>query len=154
MSNFSTIFDQLVDTTIPALTGFSTKTKLSNPYDLADNDEGQLRDGYGLIIGAADETTPQYMCDFTVVSQEIAVVLTRVVISTPHNTTPLDTAVKALVEDAVTIRKDFYNPDQLTIPSNIEKIQFNNRSGIEYISDEFKFVATTVFFTFDIKESL
>lgn len=154
MSNFSTIYDQLLDTTIPNLTGFTTKTRIANPYELTDNDEGNMRDGYGLVVGDSVETATQYFCDKTMVSQQLGIVLARVVITTPHNATPLETATKAMIEDAVTLRKDFYNADQLTIPSNIEKITFLNRTGIEFFSDEFSFITTTVNFLFDIKENL
>ena len=152
MSNFSTIFDQLVDTTIPALTGFSSKKQLVDPYNLEENDINLLRNGWGIRIGDAEDS-PFQEFKFTRVIQEISIVLTREVKATEHNKTPLETATKALIEDAVSMRVDFYNADQLTLDSNIENIVFNSRSGVEFI-DETNVVFTVVSFNFEIKETI
>lgn len=154
MSNFSTIFDQLVGTTIPGLTGFSTKTQIPNPYALEENDINQLKNGWGIIIGDASESEFQVFKN-TTVSQDIGIVLTREVRKTQNNKTPLETATKAIVEDAVSIRKDFYNADQLTIPSNIENITFTGRDAIEQLdAEQFYIITTTVNFAFQIAETI
>lgn len=154
MSNFTTIYDQLIGTTIPALTGFNTKTQIVNPYSIEENDINLLRNGWGILIGPASES-PRQEYKYTRVVQEISFLLTRVVRATDHNKTPLETATKSLIEDAVLIRLDLYDDDEITIPSNIEKIDFTNRSGVSYIpADGYNIIFTIANFNFEIRETL
>jgi hypothetical protein len=142
-----------VGTTIPALTGFSTKTQIVNPYALEENDVNILRNGWGITIGACAET-PSQEFKYTTVRQIIGIVLTRVVRNTEHNKTPLETATKAMVEDAIAARIDLYNDDQIAIPDNIQLIMFLSRTPVEYIAaDGFNIIFTEVSFAFDIRES-
>ena len=92
----------------------------------------------------------------TTVSQEIGIVLTREVRTTQNNKTPLETSTKALIEDAVLVRKDFYNADQLAIDSAIENITFLGRSEVEQLDPEegFYIISTTVSFIFQIQEEI
>lgn len=154
MSNFSTIFNELVGTTIPGLTGFSGKTEIANPYALELNDFNTLRDGWGIVIGdSSDSEYQEYK--FTIIEQEISFVLTRVVRSTRHNVTPLQTALKAMIEDAITMRIDLLNDDQITIPSNIYKIDFLGRTAVEFLdAEEWNIITTTNNFMFSIRETL
>jgi hypothetical protein len=154
MSNFSTIYDELIATTIPGLTGYSTKTQIPIPYELSLNDMNSLRNGWGILIGDASQSDFQDYKD-TWVDQSISFVLTRVLRTTHHNKTPMETETKQLIEDAILIRLDLYNADQITIPDNIQKIDFVSRSGIEFIdAEEFKILTTTVEFSFTISETI
>lgn len=154
MSNFSTVYDFLIGTTIPALSGFSSKTQIPNPYDIQYNDKNFLRNGWGILVGASSETDYQEY-NFTRVGQELGIILTREVQGTEHNKTPLETATKLLIEDAVAIRLDFYNADQLTLDANIENIVFLGRSPVQYVGlDGYNIIFTIVNFSFELKESL
>lgn len=154
MSNFTTVYDYLVGTAIPALSGFSSKTQIVNPYDLEQNDKNLLRNGWGLTVGATVETATQEF-GFTRVSQIFGLVLTREVRSGDHDPTPLQTATKQLVEDAVAARVDFENPDQITLDANIEIVRFVGRTAISYLGEDgFNIISTIASFNFELKETL
>lgn len=154
MSDFTTVYDLLIGTTIPALTGFSTKTEIVNPYDLEQNDKNLLRNGWGLRVGSTTETEGQEF-GFTRVSQGFNLVLTREVRAGDHDTTPLQTATKQLAEDAVLARLDFENIDQITLDANIEIVRFAGRTAIAYLGFEgFNIVWTVANFNFELKETL
>ncbi len=154
MSNFTTIYDELINTTLPGITGFSSKQAIPNPYDLTDNSFGMLRDGYGILVGDAVESDFQLLKE-TWVEQEISIILTEALRRTSHNVTPLQTLTKSLVEDAILLRKDLLNADQITIPSSIERIDFVNRTAIEYLDlEESIIITTTVNFIFTISETI
>lgn len=153
MSKISTIYDQLVNTTIPSLTGFNSKTRISNPFEIEKNDLMLLKNGWGLKLGPASDS-PFQEFNKTKVTQVFSIVLTRQVIKTQHNYTNLDTAVKLLKEDALLVRLDFYNADQLGLDSSIELITFSGESEIEYIDDEFEIIVMQVDFNFEINENI
>lgn len=155
MSNFSTVYDYLIATTIPGLTGFSTKTEIIDPYNIENNDINFLKNGWGIRELGSSESDFNEM-NFTRVDQGFGIVLTRVHQATKHNVTPLHTAVKNLIEDSVLIRKDFYNWDQLTLDSNIENIIFTGRDAIEFLAAEegYSILYTVVKFDFTLKESI
>lgn len=154
MSNFTTIYDQLIGTTIPGLTGFSTKTQIPNPYEIDQNDKNLLRNGWGITVGGSSNS-PHQEYKYTKVNQSFGFVLSREVKGTHHNTVPLQTATKNLVEDSVLIRLDLYNSDQISIDSNIENILYTGRSPVQFIDEDgFNIIWTTVSFIFEIKETI
>jgi len=154
MSKFTTIFDELITTTIPSLTGFNTKTQLPNPYNLILNDVNLLNNGWGILIG--DSSNADYNeLNSVWTEQEVSFVLTRVVRATHHNKTPLESTIKSLVEDAILIKIDLLNNDQITIPASIQKIDYINRTAIEFIdAQEYNILTTTINFNFVISESI
>lgn len=152
MSNFSTVYDQLISL-IPTLSGFTTKTKIINPYELESNDDNLLRDGWGLIVGDSFEGELDVF-NKTNVNQSFGVVLTRELNQTYHNATPYETVTKLLIEDAVTLRVRFLNADQLGVQNNLELVRYVGRTGISFISDELKILTTTVNFNFSITENI
>jgi hypothetical protein len=143
-----------VGTTIPAITGFSTKTQIVNPYEIENNDKNLLRNGWGITIGNATNV-PSQVFNFTWIAQEFGIILTREIRATEHNKTPLETASKAMVEDAILLRIDFHNADQIAIESSIENINFLNRTPISYVGvDGYNIIWCSVNFSFEIKESI
>ena len=154
MSNFTTVYDLLVGTTIPGLTGFSTKTKIPDPYNPEDNDINFLRNGWGLTIGESSDSEFQEF-KYSKVNQVFNLVLTREVNRTSNNTATVESVSKAMAEDIVTARLDLLDDDQITLDSNIEMITFEGSSAIEPLDLEDSYVlSTTVTFNFVLRESL
>ena len=131
MSKISTVYDEVL-----SVLGnlYPDKTRLTNAYDLDDNVDPLLRDGYGLKVGTGTPVDSEFK-NFSV-DRSFSVVLTREVVRTEDNSTAVDSDVKALLEDVVTGQKDFYNVDQIDIPNSIEKIDLGPISAVEYFKND------------------
>jgi len=151
-TKISTILDQLKDVTLPAL--FPNKTEIPNAYSLIDNNDRLLKDAWGIRVntgGTADYNT----FNTTAVRQEISIVLSREVVRLEHDNDPLHDATKLILEDALILRKDFLHISEIDIEGSIEKIDWNQNTGIEFVSgDNFNFIFTEVIFSFEISEDL
>lgn len=150
MSNITTFYDTLLRASSEL---FPEKTKIPNPYDLTQNAENFLRDGYGITInGSSPEQGEFKNYEYGVL---FSVVFAREVLKTNENTSVIETATKALFEDVHLARKDFYNVDQLGIDDNIQRIDLGASSGVEFIlGDRFNFITVEVSFTAYIEEVL
>ena len=150
MSKISTIFDTLL-TTIAAL--YPSKTRIPNPYIIDDNSNQFLRDGYGLRISPETPSDSEF-CRFSR-TRTFGIVLTKEVITTDSQTSQLDTASKALLEDVYTIQKDFMNYDQIGINDSIEKIDMLGTSAIEFYKGEFiDIISIEVLFNIQVTDDI
>lgn len=131
MSKISTVYDTVLST---LSTLFSSKTRIPNPYFIEDNASQFLANGYGLKI-LPEANADSEFCTFSRI-RTFAVTFSREVIQTESETSQLDIAIKALVEDVYILQKYFINPNQLGIESSIEKIDIGGTTGIEFFSGE------------------
>lgn len=153
MSNFTTFYDQ-ARTAIAALSGFTTKTEIPNPYSLSDNDKHQLIDGWGIRVLDGSLSAQQ---EFKSVWEDASfeVVVTKEVVRTNNDITNFVTAVKSVMEDIVTLKMDFMADDQIGVSSNVEKIDFVSRSGIQSVNDnKFNYIFASILFSVTLKETL
>jgi hypothetical protein len=144
---FESLYDQL-RTTIAGLTGFTTKAELPNPYDVPDNPEGMLRDGWGLTILDAVEGPGEYNSSTDL--QSFGVVLTKEVPRTDNNPEPLVTAIKALKADVITLKQGL-------MPLNVhnEAMLYTGTSSVDTLTNErTKIITITVGFTAYIREAI
>ncbi len=151
MSKVSTIYDQLKDTILPAL--LPNHTRIPNAYSLPDNDEGLLRQSWGLRVNTANPSDSEFKA-FNVV-RTFTVVLTREVVDLESQFDSIDNASKELLEDVVTLQKRLINPDQIAIESDIELIDLGNISGIEFVQgDKYNFAFIEADFLINIRENI
>lgn len=153
MTKISTVYDQLYTLLSAA---FPNKSELVNPYELTDNDEQSLRDGFGIAweIGTDSE---QIQKKLLVIDREFIVVSTRVFFSTDLNTSPKKTAEKNLFEDQITIIKTLRSfVEQSTNPAaTVEDIQFLDDNGVEFVfNDAQRFLSLGTRFKMTYFESL
>lgn len=152
MSNISTILDRIyvvLDTLLPS---GSSYTRLTNAYDLEDNPEHLTRLGYGLLVGSSNQLDTEF--HVKTVQQSLSVVLTRNIIKINTNNSPVDMAIKAILEDANTIEKAFYNVNQLEIGQSIEDVDVIGSSAITYYKGDTNFISLEIEFNFTISENL
>lgn len=149
-TNFTTIYTQIraeVASLLPSA------KELSNPDILNDNSDPLLSLGYGIIINEStvdnDFDNSEYL-----ENRKVSVVLTRKIRTTENNGSALITAKLNMIEDTVTIKKDFLNLAQITIPNSIQKIDLEGDSGIFFIDDKPNFIACSINFIFGISESI
>lgn len=140
-----------VRSTVAALTGFTTKTEIPNPYVLLKNPIGILKDGWGLTIGPSAPGPAEFNSTTDVIAFNI--VLTRELLSTDNNVEPLMTAIAALKGDATTLMT-YLERGQL-ISADLEGFQYSSTSGVEILEDENNPIVTVaVTFLGAIRETL
>ncbi len=147
MSNISTILDELT-TAIGVI--FPDKTAIPNAYSLEDNPDIYLLDGYGLEVGSETESA-EGVYNQTWIDIEINITLTERIITM----TGIKAAEKRMLENALLLRKDLLNFDQLGISNNIQQIKYNGHDGIEFIkSDKHNSIKVRSTFTITISEEI
>lgn len=147
---FETFYDRL-RVVIPTLTGFTAKAELSNPYEVEDNLEGAMRDGWGVAIGETSEGQAEYNSSVDI--QTFGVVLTREVVKTENNPQPMVDTVKAMKADVLTLKRGLM--DLMAIESTIENLNYIGTSGIDTVeADRHRIISITVAFSANIRETL
>ena len=150
MSNFTTIYDRM---RVEIAAHFSSARELPNPENLEENADQILNNGYGIIVGPATVLTDFDNTEYYE-EREFQIVFTRVIKTTDNNVAPLVTAKKNLIEDTVTLKKDWLNADQLTVDSSVQTVKLGDSSGIEFITNKPNFIKTTIKFIVGISESI
>jgi len=151
MSNISTVYDRLI-VVIAAL--FTSKMRISNPYDLANNADIVLKDAWGLKMAAAG-TSEISLYPFHSEAREFSVVLCRKVHKLREDADALDAPIKALMEDVKALTCAMVNGSQLSIPNSVGKIDFISSSGVEFTrTGKQDNISTEVKFRIDIMEAI
>jgi hypothetical protein len=153
MANINTVRDTL-KTFIPAIANFNTKTEIINPYDILSNPAANLRNGWGLKLGSASATNIDYLGIYGQ-NRSFIVVLTRELVKTEHNRTPIDTNENNMMTDLDNLMKSLEASAQLSIPNSVGKIIYTGDSGIEYNSnvESFKIMSMEITFSIEIFEN-
>lgn len=153
MTTISNIYDSLYST----LQGqFTTKFELVNPYELSDNNDQYLNDGYAIAwaIGTDNQQLPKVIKGF---DREFIVVLTRAYYSTDLDTSKRKTAEKNLLEDQLTVIKLFksFSEKSNTPTSYVELIEYIDDNGVEFVfTDRQRILALRTRFKITYKEKL
>lgn len=95
MSEITTIYEGIL-TKLASL--YPSHRQLTNPYELTDNPDPELRQGYGLGAGSGSNTE-RYVTGKTSVVRSFNIILTRIAYAADLNVTGKDTAIKQLLED-------------------------------------------------------
>ena len=150
MSNITTVHNTIIST---LATLFPNKTVIPNAYDLEQNPSPLLRDGYGLKIGSSTKEDGEF-CDY-LYTQEYIVVLTKEILRTDEDDTQINVNGLAILEDVHTIRKDFYNVDQVGAEANIRMVELGSTTDLNFNPrDGFNFASMEASFLFTIEETL
>lgn len=131
MSKVTTIYDQVLTVLAILYPAGSGYTRIANPYDLSDNIEQTLAQGWGMKTGSASPRDSQFN-QFTN-TRIFTIVLSRQVIKLESDPVPIDIATKEMLEDIFTGQKDFFNNDQIDIPNDIEAVDLGPQSEVQYI---------------------
>lgn len=148
MSNVSTIHTSL----LASLAGmFPNKTIIPNPFNLEDNNQNLMKDGYGFFYGAAGLPDFDLGIHIQGYSREFNVVITKNVYRTDVSPDPYTTAQLALLEDQNTMVNTF--ADVRNLDQNVVSIEFVSDGGVEFIfADKNNYLALTTTFAVSYKE--
>lgn len=150
MSNISTIYDQ-VRSTLATL--FADKTELVNPDDLlVNNVDLVLKNAFGVIIGSASPVPFDQVQFYEL--RNFTIVFTEEVQHVEGDKAPLITIKKNILEDLVTVKKDFLSIDQIGVETNIQIIELGESTDVSFIPNSEKFLTSSVTFAIGISETI
>ena len=148
MSNVTTIQNSLV-TTLETL--FPNKTVIPNPFNLEDNNQNLMKNGYGFFYGPASLPDFDLGIHIQGYSRDFNVVMTRNVYRTDVSPDPFSTTQLALIEDQNTLVNTF--ADVRNLDQNVVSIEFVSDSGVEFIfADKNNYLALTTTFAVAYRE--
>lgn len=152
MSKFDTFYDALRAKVI-TLTGFTSKVELPNPYILAANPQGMLKDGWGITIGSSSVGPSEF--GSTTDLHVINIVLTRELLTTENNAAPTIAAVKALKSDAQTLMTYLERGDSFATSATLERFSYSSTSPITFSEGQtYRYLSMTLTFLAGIREDL
>ena len=150
MSNLSTAYDKIVEKLAEY---FTTATRIPYSESIIDNEKIFLRSGYGLRYDGATRLEAEF--SNIRLGHNFTVILSREVIRLESDYLTSDTAKKALLEDSVTVQKNFFAVDQLGIADTISNIDINSVSPITKVEFEGNghFIYIEISFLIELTES-
>ena len=113
--------------------------RIPNPYSLRDNPDIVLKQGWGLAAGSSNRVE----LDFTRLQMErsFQLITTREMFYIDTKVDTFDVAVKALMNDHVTIQLEFHKVNELGIEAKIDKMEIVSSSEPEIIfNDKYKYL--------------
>lgn len=150
MSRFDNVYDAALST-MAAL--FPSKTRIIDAYDLENNIENVLKNGWGLKLGNSI-IAPGEINNF--VNQDtFTIVLTREVLRMDTQVSKIDDQVKNLRNDSVLVQEEFYKSDELGAEADIRQIILADRSEIgTIVAKKTNFIFLEVNFGIQITEEI
>lgn len=147
-SNVTAIHNSLI-ASLAAL--FPDKTIIPNPFDLENNNQNFLKNGYGYFYGPAGLPEFDLGIHFQGYSRDFSIVLSRNVYRTDISTDPFATTQLQLIEDQNILVNAF--ADIRNIDQNVVTLEFVSDSGIEFVfADKNNYLALTTDFAVTYKE--
>ena len=131
MSKISTVYDAHIARLVALLPNHK---RLSDPYGLIKNTDSAKRKGYGLRIGAGENTGTSLSCDI-ILRREFTIVLTRVVTGRETDSDKKAIAEKTIMEDLFLVLNDFESEPTLGSSAVIDS-SFVSDGGVEFIETE------------------
>ncbi len=131
-TTISNIYDA-IHSSIASL--FPSKSELSDPINIENNDELSLSDGYGIYFGPANNSFRIVGCKYSL-QRTITVTLTKVVYAGHKNITLFESKEKDLLEDQHTLINDFSKNEN--IGSVVIARDYISDNGIERILGDTK----------------
>jgi len=151
MSDISTIFNAFVSELATALSGHQ---RLTNPYDLVDNANTTLRKGYGVAVGAGENSKRLIGSKYSV-TRAINVTITRQAYAKEFDISAKDTAVKNILEDYNLVIKEAAKSDNFSTGVVADRLEYVSDTGIFSVNAEnHKFLAITITFETEYFEDI
>ena len=127
MSKQSDIYDELVtqlETVLP------DHHRLHNPYDLEENDENFLRQGWGIAISSGSNSNRTF-CPKISIQRNYNIIITRQYYALQHDAVAKAVTEKQLLEDQLLLIENLCNNTELS--GNTGHVIFETDGGIERI---------------------
>lgn len=148
-TKITTIYDRLVTTLGLA---FPSHLKLSNPYNVQQNDFKLLNKGYGFYMSSGLNTNRMLACEMSI-QRDVTIVQTIVHRGTDRDLAIRQAAEKSLLEDHFLLVKTLELDADLN--SNCARFIYVSDTGISFLSDEQRnFLTISSIYTFEYFERL
>lgn len=148
MSNITNIFNSLSQTLIDTFPG---KTVIPNPFDLGENNQNLLKNGYGFYFGPAGLPDFDLGVHIQGYSREFVVVMTKNVYRTDVSLDPFSQTQLELIEEQNTLVNTF--ADVRNLDQNVVSIEFVSDGGVEFIfADKNNYLALATNFAVSYRE--
>lgn len=132
---------------------FPAKKALADPFNIYNNDEFFLADGYGIYIGSAVNTHREVACRLSI-SRQIMITLTKAPYAGHKDLDKLKLAEKNLLEEHLTLINDFAKNDAYATIRTIKR-NYINDGGIERVFGESRsFLSIKTIFEIEYFENL
>jgi hypothetical protein len=148
MSKISTVYSALISSITSA---FPAKTRLHNPYEIAENPEIVRKDAFGIKVLEANREDIEF-CNLSL-SRSFSVVLVRQFVSLSGKEDGFDSVTSLILEDQQTLASILFSPSEINQSNNVDRIEITNISGIEELtSGEKRYLFGEVTFNILISE--
>jgi hypothetical protein len=130
MSKITEIRDNLqtlIETALPGM------VQIPNPYELEKTANIILRKGYGIAFGPATNTERQLGCQLSI-EREFAVILTKEVTATDHDSSGREAIEKAIFEEQYLLIKAIEQSPDLS--GSASRARYLSDNGLEYVGLE------------------
>ena len=132
---------------------YPNKTRLHNPYQIAENPEITRKDSWGLKVETASREETEY-CNLSLV-RTFTIVFVRQFVSLAGKEDGFDAVTALVLEDQQTFCNAFFSTDRIGQQSYIDRIEIDSISGINEVEGtEKKYLFGEVTFNILISESI
>ena len=131
----SAITDIMVALKTAIETALPTYQRMPNPYFLDRNSALLMRSGYGVGVGAANNTN-RLITGKVSIDRTFEIVLVNQIEALPSDAVNVELEEKAILEAAFTLIKYFENNEQLGISNVVLNSRYLSDGGIEFIDLE------------------
>jgi hypothetical protein len=131
---------------------FPNKKRLSDSFNIENNDEYQLADGVGMYFGSGINSSRIMTCQYTL-NRNVIITLTKAVYGGHKSLSILETAEKALLDDQHSLIKEIER--NLLLDNSSPNRKYISDNGVErIIGDSKTFIMMQTVFTIEYLESL
>lgn len=143
-AEISDIYDAMIDRLGAIFTTAAGYAQIDNPYNLEDNNDGVLKQGWGLAFGPGQNAN-LVLSNTTSLRRTFRVILTREVIAHEHDVATKEDQWKVMMADLWSVIEDFEN--NIALDPGTALAIYQNDSGIQPIRpDNWKLVSITADF--------
>jgi hypothetical protein len=148
--SISTVYDAIIS---KANDLYGNKSRLHNPYELSDNAEITMKDAWGIKVNGAERLDIEF-CNLSI-SRQYTLLLVRHFPTVGAAKDAFDSISKSLLEDQQTFLNALWSLSELGVESEVDKIDINSISGIEFIiSDQKKYLFIELTFTITLSTAV
>lgn len=150
MSKAVAVYDKIL---LMLASGLTTHSRISNPYKLEENPEYALKAGYGVKIGAGENTARTLGCAILSERRDFGIVLSRKYFAREDDAVSKAVAERELFNDAFEVKKMFeLNPQLDGITSNAA---YASDTGTNYVfGNKDRFLTTEITISIEYIENL
>ena len=149
-SKISTVYSAIIDKMEDL---YPAKSRLFNPYNIAENPEICRKDAWGIKVEDANREEVEF-CSISL-NRQFTAIFVRQFVTLAGKEDGFDAITASLLEDQQTFAEAFFATDQIGQVGNIERIEIGSISGVqEVVSDEKKYLFSEVTFNILISEAI